>query len=186
MAQRKNKLQLKKRSQTTANIHRGLSMPVGAGSENSLVSFRDFKDLKEKYFRFSGRLGRRAFLCRTLVLMIAQFMFTAILYMKSLEALWIGRLELAVIFAVLFIALTIPVVWAQLSLGMRRCHDLSKPGWLFFLPFGCYVLSYVCTAWGVDDTITMAVQSVMAVTYLALCTVKGTSGANPYGPARLR
>lgn len=186
MAQRQKKIQLKKRSRPSAQIHRGLSMPVGPGSENSLVSFRDFKDLKAKYFRFHGRLARQPFFFRTLILMIAQFMFTAILYMKTIEAIFIGRMEFAIAFGVLFVVLSIPTIWAQLSLGMRRCHDINKPGALFLIPFACYVLSYVCTAWGIDDTITMAVQSVMAVTYLGLVMVKGTSGDNAYGPERAR
>lgn len=180
------KIQLKKRSASAARIHKGLAMPVGPGSEQSTVSFRDFNDLKRKYFRFRGRIGRRQFLLRTLILMIAQFMFTAILYAKVAESLWIGRPEFALGFGILFIALTIPAVWSQLSLGMRRCHDLNQRASVFFIPFLCYIGSYLCVGFGVDDSITLAVQSVTAVTYLALATVKGTSGDNAYGPERAR
>lgn len=58
MSQRNQKIKLKKRSRQSARIHRGFAMPVGPGSENSLVSFRDFADLKAKYFRFTGRIQR--------------------------------------------------------------------------------------------------------------------------------
>lgn len=184
MAQRKNKIQLKKRSRPAAQLHKGFSMPVGPGSDNSLVSFRDFADLKAKYFRFSGRLGRRPFLFRTVILIIAQFMFSTILYLKLAEALWIGRLDFAALFGILFVALTIPVVWAQLSLGMRRCHDLNKPGAVFLIPFAFYLASYVCIAVGVSDTVTLAIQSVMTILYIALYVIKGTDGDNAYGPAR--
>ncbi len=180
------KIQLKKRSASSARIHKGLAMPVGPGSENSIVSFRDFNDLKQKYFRFRGRIGRRQFLLRTLILMIAQFMFTAILYAKIAESLWLGLQAFALGFALLFIVFTIPAVWSQLSLGMRRCHDLNQGGAVFFIPFLCYIGSYLCVAWGVDDSITLAVQSITAVTYLALATVKGTTGDNTYGPERAR
>ena len=80
MSQRNQKIKLKKRSRQSARIHRGFAMPVGPGSENSLVSFRDFADLKAKYFRFTGRIQRRPFIFRTLILMFAQFMFSIILY----------------------------------------------------------------------------------------------------------
>ena len=111
MSQRNQKIKLKKRSRQSARIHRGFAMPVGPGSENSLVSFRDFADLKAKYFRFTGRIQRR--------------------------------------------------------------------------PFICYLASYVLPVLG-QDTAAMAAQSIMAVSYLGLFTVKGTSGDNAYGSERAR
>ena len=66
------KIQLKKRSGPAARIHRGLSMPVGPGSDSSTLSFRSLAELKAKYFVFTGRLPRRSFIMRTLVLMFAQ------------------------------------------------------------------------------------------------------------------
>lgn len=185
MAQKNKKIQLKKRSRQSARIHRGLAMPVGPGSENSLVSFRDFSDLKEKYFRFTGRVQRRPFLARTLILMFAQFMFSIILYSKIIESILIQHIDYAVIFGLIFILLTIPTVWSHLSLGTRRFHDLNKPGSLFAIPFICYLASYIFPVLGFD-TAAMAAQSIMAVSYLGLVTVKGTSGDNAYGPERAR
>ena len=52
------KIQLKKRSGPAARIHRGLSMPVGPGSDSSTLSFRSLAELKAKYFVFTGRLPR--------------------------------------------------------------------------------------------------------------------------------
>ena len=79
------KIQLKKRSGPAARIHRGLSMPVGPGSDSSTLSFRSLAELKAKYFVFTGRLPRRSFIMRTLVLMFAQLMFSAILYSRFAE-----------------------------------------------------------------------------------------------------
>ena len=92
MSQRNQKIKLKKRSRQSARIHRGFAMPVGPGSENSLVSFRDFADLKAKYFRFTGRIQRRPFIFRTLILMFAQFMFSIILYSKIVESILINHM----------------------------------------------------------------------------------------------
>lgn len=185
MSQRKQKIQLKKRSRQSARIHRGFSMPVGMGAENSLVSFRDFADLKAKYFRFSGRIQRRPFIFRTLILMFAQFMFSIILYSKIVESILINHTDYAIIFGIIFVLLTIPAVWSQLSLGVRRCHDINKTGSLFIIPFLCYLGSYILPVLGQDTAVT-AVQSIMAVSYLGLFTVKGTSGDNAYGPERAR
>ena len=143
MSQRNQKIKLKKRSRQSARIHRGFAMPVGPGSENSLVSFRDFADLKAKYFRFTGRIQRRPFIFRTLILMFAQFMFSIILYSKIVESILINHMEYAIIFAIIFVLLSIPAVWSQISLGVRRCHDINKPGLMFAVPFICYLASYV-------------------------------------------
>ena len=184
MAQNK-KIKLKKRSGPAARIHRGLAMPVGPGSESSIVSFRSLAELKAKYFVFTGRLARRPFIFRTLILMFAQFMFSAILYSRFVEAILIGRSDYAAVFAVIFIILTIPAIWSQLSLGMRRCHDMNKQGALFIIPFACYLCSYIFPILGWATAATAA-QSIMAVSYLGFCTVKGTAGDNAYGPERAR
>ncbi len=185
VAQKNKKIQLKKRSRQSARIHRGFAMPVGPGSENSLVSFRDFADLKAKYFRFTGRIQRRPFLARTLILMVAQFMFSLILYSKIIESILIGHEDYAIIFGLIFLVLTVPTVWAHISLGTRRFHDLNKPGALFAIPYMAYLASYILPVLALD-TAALAAQSIMAVCYLGLATVKGTDGDNDYGPERAR
>ena len=52
------KMKLQKRSRQSARIHRGFEMPVGMGSEDSILGFRTSKELKEKYFYFHGRVAR--------------------------------------------------------------------------------------------------------------------------------
>ncbi len=179
------KIQLKKRSGPAARIHRGLSMPVGPGSDSSTLSFRSLAELKAKYFVFTGRLPRRSFIMRTLVLMFAQLMFSAILYSRFAEAVLINRMDYAAVFGIIFVLLSIPVIWSQLSLGVRRCHDMNKQGALFIIPFACYLASYILPIAGMD-TAAMAAQSIMAVSYLGFFTVKGTAGDNAYGPERAR
>ena len=43
------KMKLQKRSRQSARIHRGFEMPVGMGSEVSILGFRTSKELREKY-----------------------------------------------------------------------------------------------------------------------------------------
>lgn len=128
----RKKLKLEKRSHQSARIHKGLEMPVGMGSEDSILGFRNGKELKEKYFAFQGRIARRPFIMRTLLLIVAQFMFTFILYSKIVESIIIHRTDFAWGFGILLIVLTIPTVWSQLSLGWRRCHDMNKGGAFFY------------------------------------------------------
>jgi uncharacterized membrane protein YhaH (DUF805 family) len=179
------KIKLQKRSDQSIRIRKGLSMPVGQGGENSAISFRDFKDLKKKYFTFQGRLQRHPFILRVLLLAFAQFMFSLILYSRFVESLIIQRLEFAALFAIIFVVLTIPVVWAHLSLGTRRCHDLNKSGAVFAVPYICYLASYVTPLLG-WPTVALVVQAITVVSFLALFIIKGTDGDNAYGPERAR
>ena len=126
------KIQLKKRSGPAARIHRGLSMPVGPGSDSSTLSFRSLAELKAKYFVFTGRLPRRSFIMRTLVLMFAQLMFSAILYSRFAEAVLINRMDYAAVFGIIFVLLSIPVIWSQLSLGDAPLSRHEQAGSLVY------------------------------------------------------
>lgn len=182
---RNKKIQLKRRSGPSARIHRGLSMPVGPGSESSTVSFRSLAELKAKYFVLTGRLARRPFIMRTLILMFAQFMFSIILYSRMVEAILVQKPEFAVLFGIIFIILTIPAVWSQISLGVRRCHDMNRQGALFIIPFACYLASYIAHVLG-WSTVADVVQGLAGIFYLALFFIKGNAADNVYGPARPR
>lgn len=178
------KIKLQKRSRNSTRIHKGLAMPAGSGGD-STISFRDYTDLKAKYFTFHGRIHRRPFMMRMLLLIFVQIFFSMILYSRFVESILIDKMDYAIIFAIIFAVLLIPVVWSMCSLGTRRCHDINKSGALFAIPFICYLLSYVAPAMGWDIG-AMAFQSVTAVSFLGLFTVKGSSGDNAYGPERIR
>lgn len=182
----RKKMKLKKRSYQSQRLHKEFEMPSGMGSEDSIVGFRNGKELRDKYFTFTGRVARRPYVFRTLLLLVAQFMFTLILYSKIVESIIIGRSELAWMFGLLLLLLSVPTIWAQLALGWRRCHDLNQRGLLFVIPYLCYLGSYVLPIWGIEGTITMAVQSITAISFLYFFTVKGTTGDNAYGPERSR
>ena len=177
-------IKIRKAVRQSARIHKGLEMPVGMGSEDSILGFRNGKELKEKYFAFHGRIARRPFIMRTLLLIVAQFMFTFILYSKIVESIIIHRSDFAWGFGILLIVLTIPTVLFAVP-GWRRCHDMNKGGALFIIPYLCYLGSYVAPILALD-TVGTAVQSITAVCFLAFFTVRGTEGDNAYGPERSR
>ena len=66
---KKKKIKLQKKTGPihAARVKTGLTMPVGMVSDNSLISFRDMKDLRAKYFTFKGRLPRKPFIVRILM-----------------------------------------------------------------------------------------------------------------------
>ena len=119
-------------------------MPVGPGSETASPSFRDFADLKAKYFRFTGRIQRRPFIFRTLILMFAQFMFSIILYSKIVESILINHMEYAIIFGIIFVLLSIPAIWSQISPASGAVTTSISPA--SCLPFPSFVTGQLCPA----------------------------------------
>jgi uncharacterized membrane protein YhaH (DUF805 family) len=184
---KKKKIKLQKKTGPihAARVKTGLTMPVGMVSDNSLISFRDMKDLRAKYFTFKGRLPRKPFIVRILMLSFAQFIMTLILLNKIFEALMVQETTLAIVFAIIFIVFSIPMIASQVSLGYRRCHDLNQPGIAFIIPYLCYIASFLTTAWHYEMA-SLITQSVTAVLYLALFSVRGTVGDNAYDRERSR
>lgn len=184
---KKKKIKLQKKTGPIHEVRKktGLTMPVGMVSDNSVLSFRDMADLRGKYFTFHGRLARKPFTMRMLLLSFAQFFMTVILLNRLIEAVSIGEMGFAILFAIIFFIFTIPIVVSQFSLGSRRIHDLNQPGFLFVLPYICYVASFLLTAWNYAD-FAMIAQALTAILYIGLFTIRGTVGDNAYDRERSR
>ena len=184
---KKKKIKLEKK---TGPVHRakvktGLVMPVGMASEDSLISFRDMHDLKAKYFTFKGRLSRKPFIFRMILVSFAQLMMTIILLNRLMEALMLQMLEFAALFGFLFILFSLPMIISQFSLGWRRFHDLNQPGILFIIPYVCYTAAFLLIGWHYE-TEAMIAQAVTAVLYVGLFSIRGTVGDNAYDRERSR
>lgn len=177
----KQKIRLKKRSEQEIKLRRGFELPARAG--NGTVSFTSIGDLRAKYFRTEGRLARRPFILRTLVLMAAQVLYSLILYSRFVESLLIGRQDLAILFFIIFIILSIPVVVAEFSLGVRRCHDLNIQGAAFIIPLFFYLSLYILPL--VKNVLLWNVfLAAAAVMYLCLFTMNKKDKDNIYGEDR--
>ena len=107
----KKKIQLTKRSSREIALRKGFELPAREGK--GVIGFEDMGDLRFKYFHLEGRLTRWPFFARMLLLTGAQLVFTLILYTRFVEALWIGRQDLGILFFCIFIVLSIPVIRAQ-------------------------------------------------------------------------
>lgn len=106
------------------------------------------------FFRMRGRIGRQVFLLATLLVSCA-VAFPYYRYMiappgsPSAEG-W------AAVFAVVFVA----VVWASFALGVKRLHDLGRPG---------------------IAAVALLLPFVSILAFVALCVIPGTPGPNDYG-----
>ena len=106
------------------------------------------------FFRFSGRVSRAAYFLGGLLLGIVQgfllYRFTLVPQESTEGQLW----------AMAFWAVVLVSVWSNVALGVKRLHDIDKPGIIaaaLFIP----------------------VISIAA--FIVLCIFPGTPGPNRYG-----
>ena len=82
--------------------------------------------LKEKYLSFTGRLNRKPYILRGLVLWVLSLVLSGA--SSALEDA--GSLILLPV-----VAIGVVVLVGSFSLGIRRCHDLNRTGWMMLLIF---------------------------------------------------
>lgn len=106
------------------------------------------------FFRFSGRVGRAAYFLAGLLLAIIHafllYRFTLVPEESASGRTW----------ALLFWLSVLVALWCNVALGVKRLHDIDRPGVLavaLFLP----------------------VISIIA--FIALCFMPGTPGPNRFG-----
>lgn len=98
----------------------------------------DVNKIKQDYFTFDGRIGKKQYLISFLILLGINILSTIILGM------------LGSIGGLLSIIVSIVVAVAMFSIAIRRFHDLGKSGWfslLLIIPIvGLIVVIYLCIA----------------------------------------
>lgn len=108
-------------------------------------------EVKAKYFCFEGRLNRKPYFLRLLILGIIAGILMMIFKGAAAEST-ILSLVCGVIYAVALVG--------QLSLSIRRAHDLNRTGWIVLLSF-------------------IPIINIFFALYLLF--FRGTMGSNKYG-----
>ncbi len=115
------------------------------------------------FFKFSGRVSRSAYFLAGLQLAIVQafllYRFTLVPQESTAGQMW----------AIAFWLVVIVSVWSSVALGVKRLHDMGRPGLLAAALF---------------------VPVVSLIAFIALCLIPGETGPNRYGelpnrPARI-
>lgn len=116
---------------------------------------RDATELIWLFFSFSGRVARAAYFLAGLLLAVAQafllYRFTLVAPDSAAGQGW----------AVSFWAVFLVSLWSNVALGVKRLHDIDKPG--------LYAVA-------------LFVPVVSIAAFIALCAMPGTPGPNRYGP----
>jgi uncharacterized membrane protein YhaH (DUF805 family) len=106
------------------------------------------------FFRFSGRVSRAAYFLAGLLLAVIQafllYRFTLVPEASAAGQMWAVAFWLAVIVS----------VWSNVALGVKRLHDIGRPGIIAAALF-------------------VPVVSILA--FIALCLIPGNHGPNHYG-----
>ncbi len=122
-----------------------MAVDLGKRTSTSDASVSN-ESLREKYFSYEGRLNRERYILRSLAVG-----FVAAILM--LMAFFISEKVATLI--------NVAAIVIQIMLGIRRTHDIGKPGgWMILV-----VVPIVNIIWG-----------------LVLIFKKGDTGANKYGP----
>jgi uncharacterized membrane protein YhaH (DUF805 family) len=133
------------------------------------------------FFKFDGRVNRARFWAAGLVLAAINVVLAIVGYLTDQN----------VIFQALNGMLSIVILIASLAVGVKRLHDRNKSGWYLLL---FYFVPGVLAAAGVligefmeDATMIATVLTFLAVAFMVwafieLGCLRGTVGANPYGP----
>ena len=106
------------------------------------------------FFLFKGRVSRAAFFLAGLLLVVIQlfvvYRFTLVPQETAESQLW------ASLFSVTFLV----SIWANVALGVKRLHDLGRPG-IF--------------------AVVLFIPVISIVAFIALCLMPGEPGPNRYG-----
>ena len=173
-------------SQGTAMGHPFYMSSVGMGQ---FVRYVPDKGLREMFFRFSGRLNRKRYIFRELIVMgllllmqaIAQALKLFVTVPEALQQVYrtggaepfvllaarpIGEMDLRSLYillgiAVLLLIMTLVFAVAAISCHVRRLHDMDYSGWMYLV---------------------MLIPIVDVVLLLAMIFKKGTVGPNRFGP----
>lgn len=106
------------------------------------------------FFGFSGRISRMAYL-------LAALLMTVVLAFLLYRVAVAQEIDRAVEFwDVLFSAAILVSLWGQAALGIKRIHDLGRPG-IF--------------------AVALFIPMLNALAFVALCLIPGDEGANSYG-----
>ena len=133
------------------------------------------------FFNFSGRVNRAKF-------WIAVVIFAAI---HVLMAILDYATEQSVVFQALNGMLSIVIVICSIAVGVKRLHDRNKSGWylllFYFVPGTLAALSVLIGEFVEDSTIIATALALLAFAlvvwaFVELGCLRGTVGANPYGP----
>ena len=133
------------------------------------------------FFKFNGRINRGKYWLAVLIYAVIYVVLAILGYVTDQNA----------IFQAINGMLAIVIFISSLAVGVKRLHDRGKSGWylvLFYIVPGILVTAGMVIGTVMEDSI--AIASVLGLlafaigiwAFVEMGCLRGTVGANPYGP----
>jgi uncharacterized membrane protein YhaH (DUF805 family) len=141
-------------------------------------------DISSLFFSFKGRINRAKFWLAILIFVVISLLLAAIGY-SAAESMAFG---------VLSVIVNIVVFISGLAVGIKRLHDRDRSGWwllLFYIaPSVLFTLGVLLTFMGIEAggpgiiglLVYLAGLAILVWAIVELGCLRGTIGANQYGP----
>ena len=133
------------------------------------------------FFKFNGRINRGKYWLAVLIYAVIYAVLAILGYVTDQNA----------IFQAINGMLAIVIFISSLAVGVKRLHDRGKSGWylvLFYIVPGILVTAGMVIGTVMEDSIVIAsVLGLLAFAigvwaFMEMGCLRGTVGANPYGP----
>jgi len=140
----------------------------------------------QKFAQFSGRAPRAEYWWFYLFVLIAYIV--AVMVDSMLGSSLVG--PYGILTGLLWLVLIVPTI----AVGVRRLHDTNRTGWWILAPIVPYVIGFAMMGPAALDPegagmaaaggamIFMLIGMVMAIVIFVFTVLRGTEGANKYGP----
>ncbi len=133
------------------------------------------------FFKFDGRLNRAPFWIAALIFAVINIVLAVVGYLTDQSG----------VFQALNGMLSIVILISSIAVGAKRLHDRNKSAWyllLFYFVPGVLAAAGVLIGEFVEDSsiiatvLTLLAVALMVWAFVELGCLRGTVGANPYGP----
>ena len=140
------------------------------------------KGFFDTYFAFNGRLNRKAFIIRNIVVMFIMLILTFAIILPLYGLEHIDEFNLSVpYFIILFVG-----IWFYLANTNRRFKDMNKSkNWIIFVGF-LYLVQIPLDITKQYTGLYFVIGCIQLALFIYLCAKKGTVGPNKYGPDPLQ
>ena len=138
-------------------------------------------DWGQLFFKFNGRINRAKFWTAVLIYTVINVVMAILGYISDDSA----------VFQAVNGMLGIVIFISSLAVGVKRLHDRAKSGWylvLFYIIPSILIVAGIAVGTIMEDSIMIAsilglVAAAIGIwAFIELGCLRGTSGANQYGP----
>jgi uncharacterized membrane protein YhaH (DUF805 family) len=135
----------------------------------------------------TGRIGRKRYVIRQLVIWLAWILLIPLVVLPSLALFKanpsVGATGMLIILPVLLIPGSLFILWFTITTDVKRLHDMNRGGGWYIIIYGLMLLGAGLDVMMLQRGVhlNLAAVSVFVISRLVLILVPGSKGNNQYG-----